>query len=72
MAFAEPARDARGRRRYMTTRREGFHQLRHYYASIAGGVSIEELAEYLGHADRAFTLRLYTRMLAWSHDCAGR
>lgn len=40
---------------------EGIHQLRHYYASVvlAGGVSIKELAQYLGHADPAFTLRVY-------------
>jgi hypothetical protein len=38
----EPAVDRRGRRRYATTRKEGVHQLRHYYASVmlAGGVSI--------------------------------
>jgi hypothetical protein len=32
--IAEPAKDRRGRRRYVTTRREGIHQLRHYYASV--------------------------------------
>jgi len=44
--ITEPARDRRGRRRYVTTRKEGIHQLRHYYASVmlAGGVSIKELA----------------------------
>ena len=54
----EPAKDRRSRRRYVTTRMEGIHQLRHYYASVmlAGGVSIKELAEYLGHSDPAFTL----------------
>ena len=56
-----PQKDKRGRARYATTRKEGIHQRRHYYASgmLAGGVSIKELAEYLGHADPAFTLRVY-------------
>jgi integrase len=68
----EPAKDNRGRARYATTRREGIHQLRHYYASVmlAGGVSIKELAEYLGHADPAFTLRVYAHLLPSSHDRA--
>jgi integrase len=68
----EPARDKRGRSRYVTTRREGIHQLRHYYASItlAGGVTIKELAEYLGHRDPAFTLRVYAHLLPSSHDRA--
>jgi integrase len=70
--IAEPAKDRRGRRRYVTSRREGIHQLRHYYASVmlAGGVSIKELAEYLGHSDPAFTLRVYAHMLPCSHDRA--
>jgi integrase len=70
--IAEPAKDRRSRRRYVTTRREGIHQLRHYYASVmlAGGVSIKELAEYLGHSDPAFTLRVYAHMLPCSHDRA--
>ena len=65
----EPTKDDRGRSRYLTTRREGIHQLRHYYASVmlAGGVSSKELAEYLGHADPAFTLRVYAHLLPSSH-----
>jgi integrase len=68
----EPATDRRGRRRYVTTRWEGVHQLRHYYASVmlAGGVSIKELAEYLGHRDPGFTLRVYAHMLPSSHERA--
>ena len=68
----EPCVDRRGRRRYVTSRREGIHQLRHYYASVmlAGGVSIKELAEYLGHEDPAFTLRVYAHMLPSSYDRA--
>ncbi len=58
----EPGTDKRGRKRYVTTRKEGPHQLRHFYASVmlADGVSVKELAEYLGHHDPAFTLRVYT------------
>ena len=37
---------------------------------LAGGVSIKELAEYLGHSDPAFTLRVYAQMLPCSHDGA--
>lgn len=37
---------------------------------LAGGVSIKELAEYLGHGDPAFTLRVYAHMLPCSHDRA--
>ncbi|EFL06992.1 predicted protein [Streptomyces sp. AA4] len=50
----------RGRSRYVTTRKEGTHQLRHCYASVrlAARVSIRELAEYLGHAEPVFTLRV--------------
>jgi Phage integrase family len=68
----EPKKDGRGRARYVTTRREAIHQLRHYYASVmlADGVSIKELAEYLGHADPAFTLRVYAHLLPSSHDRA--
>lgn len=68
----EPTRDARGRRRYVTTRHEGTHQLRHYYASVmlADGVSIKELSIFMGHADPAFTLRVYAHMMPDSHDRA--
>jgi hypothetical protein len=37
---------------------------------LAGGVSVMELAEYLGHADPAFTLRVYAHLLPSSHDRA--
>jgi hypothetical protein len=55
-----------------TTNVNGMHALRHYYASItlADGVNIKELAEYLGHGDPGFTLRLYTHMLPSSHERA--
>ncbi|WP_328993916.1 site-specific integrase [Kribbella sp. NBC_01245] len=68
----EPSRDARGRKQYFSSRANGMHALRHYYASItlADGVNIKELAEYLGHGDPGFTLRLYTHMLPSSHERA--
>lgn len=70
----KPTKDGRKRLRYKTTRKEGTHQLRHHYASVmlAGGVSIKELAEYLGHHDPGFTLRLYAHMLPDSHERARR
>jgi integrase len=59
-----PTADRRGRRRYRTTRKEGPHQLRHYFASImlTDGATIPELAIILGHHDPAFTLRVYGHM----------
>ena len=46
-------------------RAEGFHALRHFYASVLldGGESIKALSEYLGHADPGFTLRTYTHLM---------
>ncbi|MEU6717238.1 tyrosine-type recombinase/integrase [Nonomuraea sp. NPDC046802] len=60
----KPKRDSHRRLRYTTTWREGTHQLRRYNASVMlpAGVSINELAEYLGHSDPAFTLRVYAHM----------
>jgi hypothetical protein len=48
------------------SRANGYHALRHHYASVLldGGVSIRALAEYLGHADPGFTLRWYDEQLA--------
>ncbi|GAA1571230.1 hypothetical protein GCM10009789_26010 [Kribbella sancticallisti] len=56
----QPTRNARGALHYLTDRETGMHALRHYYASVAlaDGVNIKELAEYLGHSDPGFTLRL--------------
>ncbi|GAA3709757.1 hypothetical protein GCM10022224_089090 [Nonomuraea antimicrobica] len=69
-----PDKDPRKRSRYATSRKEELHQLRHYYASVmlAGGVSVKELAEYLGHADPGFTLRVYAHMMPGSYDRARR
>lgn len=67
-----PAKDKGRRKRYITTRKEGTHALRHFYASVmlAAGVSIKDLSVFLGHADPAFTLRIYTHLLPDSHDRA--
>jgi integrase len=67
-----PTRNARGAPQHVSSRDSRMHALRHYYASVtlADGVNIKELAEYLGHGDPGFTLRLYTHMLPSSHERA--
>lgn len=54
------------------TRENGMHALRHFYASVQleAGTSIRALAEYLGHADPGFTLRVYTHLMPSSEDRA--
>jgi integrase len=46
----EPSRDARGRRHYASSRANGMHALRHYYASItlADGVNIKRVGRVSG------------------------
>jgi hypothetical protein len=39
---------------------------------LADGVSVKELAEFPGHHDAAFTLRVYTHLLPSSRDRARR
>jgi integrase len=53
-----------------TTRENGFHMLRHHFASVLleAGVSIKAVAEFLGHADPGFTLRTYTHLMSSSED----
>jgi integrase len=53
-------------------RADGMHALRHFYAStlLSRGVSVTELADYLGHSDPGFTLRTYTHLVPSSHDRA--
>ncbi|WP_019930583.1 tyrosine-type recombinase/integrase [Nocardia sp. BMG111209] len=53
-------------------RADGMHALRHLFAStlLGRGVSIKELAEYLGHADPGFTLKFYAHLLDDSHERA--
>jgi integrase len=47
------------------SRVDGFHALRHFYAStlLDAGETITALAEYLGHADPGFTLKVYTHLM---------
>jgi transposase len=43
----------------------GMHALRHFFASVVldGGASIRAVAEWLGHEDPGFTLRVYAHLL---------
>lgn len=51
--------------RVQRNRSNGFHALRHHYASVLlqRGVSIRAVAEYLGHHDPGFTLRTYAHLM---------
>ncbi|MFI6047122.1 tyrosine-type recombinase/integrase [Nocardia sp. NPDC051321] len=54
-------------------RADGMHSgLRHLYASklLARGVSVKELADFLGHEDPGFTLRVYTHLISSSNERA--
>lgn len=52
------------------TRENGFHALRHHFASVvlADGVDIRSLAAFLGHEDPGFTLRTYTHLMPSGSD----
>jgi integrase len=54
------------------TRANGMHALRHHFASVLldAGESVRALADYLGHADPGFTLRVYTHLMPSSEDRA--
>jgi integrase len=58
--------------RFKESREHGVHALRHYYASVLldAGENIKALAEYLGHSDPGFTLRVYTHLMPNSRDRA--
>lgn len=51
-------------------RKNGMHALRHFFASMLlhAGVSIREVAEWLGHNDPGFTLRTYTHLMPQGED----
>ena len=53
-------------------RQNGMHALRHFYAStlLHDGVSINAVADFLGHADPGFTLRVYGHLMPGSEDRA--
>lgn len=55
-----------------TEGQDGMHALRHLFAShmLARGVSIKELAAFLGHSSEAFTLRVYAHLMPDSYDRA--
>jgi integrase len=55
-----------------TTRANGMHALRHYFASVLldAGESIRTVSDYLGHADPGFTLRTYTHLVPSSEGRA--
>lgn len=59
---------------YDESRDDGFHALRHFFASVllAEGVDIRALADILGHNDPGFTLRVYTHLMPSSTDKARR
>lgn len=48
----------------------GMHELRHFFASalLDQGESIKAVAEWLGHADPAFTLATYTHLMPNSDE----
>lgn len=53
-----------------TSRENGCHALRHYYASVLldAGESVKAVSEFLGHADAGFTLRTYTHLMPSSDE----
>lgn len=65
----KPALEAAG---IAPTRDHGMHACRHHYASVLldGGVSVRALADYLGHADPGFTLRVYSHLMPDTEDRA--
>jgi integrase len=65
----KPALEAAGVER---TRVNGMHALRHFYASVLidAGESVRAVADYLGHADPGFTLRVYAHLFPSSEDRA--
>lgn len=60
-----PGGATRARISWAMPREDGFHVLRHTFASVilAGGETITKLAEWLGHSDPAFTLRTYVHFM---------
>jgi integrase len=66
-----PARAAAG---VEASRANGMHVLRHTAASawLSAGLDINTVAEFLGHADPAFTLRIYGHMMPGSSERARR
>lgn len=70
--FNRSWRVARGTAGVPATRDNGCHVLRHTAASawLANGVDIRTVAEYLGHTDPGFTLRVYSHLMPDAADRA--
>lgn len=63
-----PAQQARGTRpkaKHAAARDDGFHALRHTFASVQldARESVVSVSKWLGHADPAITLRIYAHMM---------
>lgn len=56
--------------RAQSSREDGMHALRHFYASVLldAGENIKALSQYLGHGDPGFTLRTYTHLMPSSES----
>ncbi|MEW2558269.1 tyrosine-type recombinase/integrase [Streptomyces griseorubiginosus] len=56
--------------RTQSSREDGMHALRHFYASVLldAGENIKALSQYLGHGDPGFTLRTYTHLMPSSES----
>lgn len=61
----KPGKKAWTRKKWAMPREDGFHVLRHTFASVvlAEGETITKLAHWLGHSDPAFTLRTYVHFM---------
>lgn len=72
--FNKSWRSARDKVGVPDTRDNGMHVLRHTAASawLAEGVDIRTVAEYLGHDDPGFTLRVYSHLMPDAADRARR
>lgn len=71
-AFNKLWRKARRAAAIADTRENGMHVLRHTAASawLAAGVDVRTVAEYLGHSDPGFTLRVYAHLMPDAADRA--
>jgi integrase len=61
----EKARRARGNTKYAAAAGDGFHALRHTFASVQldARESVVAVSKWLGHADPSITLKIYAHMM---------